>query len=104
MRLQKWKRQKSIRYLSSKVKYFVFLSVTVVRICVNCARLFGCLLLFGWNNIYRGDLFPTWGFPLWTHPIFPQYLPSPAHEFVNFLEINHFADFFVSILQDLSKS
>jgi hypothetical protein len=26
--------------------------VVLVRIGVNCARLFACLLILGWNNIY----------------------------------------------------
>ncbi len=38
--------------VSSVITILVLLSAAVVRIGVNCARLFARLLLFHWNNIY----------------------------------------------------
>ena len=42
-----------LRSVSSVIKILVLLSAAVVRIGVNCARLFTRLLLLGWNSIYR---------------------------------------------------
>jgi uncharacterized paraquat-inducible protein A len=51
MGLQKWK-EINVYLLSSTTPFFVLLSSAVVRIGVNCARLFACLLLLVGNSIY----------------------------------------------------
>jgi hypothetical protein len=51
MGLQKWK-EINVYLLSSTTPFFVLLSSAAVRIGLNCARLFACLLLLVGNSIY----------------------------------------------------